>query len=27
MYATLRQKFNQISKVMDQYLFHTRASV
>jgi len=27
MYGTLRQSFNQISKVMDQYLLHIRAAI
>jgi len=27
MYGKLRQSFNQISKVMDQYLQHTRVEV
>jgi len=27
MYGTLLQSFNQTSKVMDQYLLHTRAAV
>jgi hypothetical protein len=26
MYGTLRQSFNQIHKVMDQYLLHIRAA-
>ena len=27
MYGTLRQNFNQISKVMGQYQLHTRAAL
>jgi len=27
MYGILRQSFNQISAVLDQYLLHTRAAV